>query len=252
LVALETRPFRIVVLLGIAVLLAVLGCAGKTRKAVEGEKVLTHVVSTNETLESIADDYYGDPKRADEIRDFNLLETDDPTEGEVVRVYMTPEDLEALARRKEARVPYNAGLDMVRRGSYLDAVSQFKRAIELDPGFAEAAYNLGVTFQKLDSHEKAIGQFEDAIELRPENPQYYFALGNSYYHLQRYDRAVRSFEQALSVNPADLKAQFSLALSLEKSGNKARARREWQRYLDMDGDSEWAERARARLAELEQ
>jgi tetratricopeptide (TPR) repeat protein len=70
--------------------------------------------------------------------------------------------------------------------------------------------------------------------------------------LQRYDRAVKSFERALSVDPNHLKAQYSLAVALERSGNKARARREWQRYLDMDNDSEWAERARARLAELEQ
>ena len=248
-----SRFVRIVTLAcAVALLSAVWGCGGKTRRPVEGEKVLTHVVSGDETLVTIADDYYGDPERADEIREFNLLDTDDLTEGEVVRVYMTPDDMQALARRTQARVPYNAGLDMVRRGSYLDAVAQFKRAIELDPGFAEAVYNLGVTFQKLDSHEKAVEQFEDAIELRPGNAQYYYALGNSYFHLQRYDRAVRSFERALSVNANHLEAQYSLAVSLERSGSKARARREWQRYLDMDSDSEWAERARARLAELDQ
>ena len=58
--------------------------------------------------------------------------------------------------------------------------------------------------------------------------------------------------EPLSADPNHLKAQYSLAASLEKTGNNARAKREWRRYLDMDSDSEWAQRARARLAELEQ
>lgn len=247
------RFWKLALLFSVVAAIAVIwGCGYKSRKPVEGEKVLTHVVEDGETLETIADDYYGNPQRAQEISEFNLLETDELTEGDVVRIYMDPEDMEALVQRKKARVPYNAGLDMVRRGAYVDAIAEFQEAVELDPDFAEAIYNLGVTYQKLDSHEKAIEQFGVAVKMRPEDAEYYYAMGNSYFHLERYDRAVRSFERALATNPNYLKAQYSLAASLEKTGNTARARREWQRYLDMDSDSEWADRARARLAELEQ
>jgi tetratricopeptide (TPR) repeat protein len=235
----------------VAALTAYTGCAQKTRTPVEGEKVLTHEVTGDETLESIADTYYGDPDRGDEIRKFNLLESDELAAGDVVRVYMNPEDMEALAQRKRARVPYNAGLNLAAQGAYLEAITEFKVAVDLDPDFAEARYNLGVTFQKLDAHEKAVEQFERAISLRSKNPDYHYAMGNSYFHLQRYDRASREFERALKLNANHLKSQYSLAASLEKSGNTTRARREWRRYLELDGDSEWAERARARLAELE-
>lgn len=245
------RVTRFALLTAVASLMAAWGCGQKTRKPVEGEKVLTHTVGVGETLEEIADDYYGDPGRADEIREFNQLDAGDVTGGDVIRVYMTPDDMTTLATRKRARVPYNAGLDMARRGAYLDAVNQFVRAIELDPGFAEAAYNLGVTYQKLDSHEKAVEQFEYAIERRPDVSHYHYALGNSHFHLRRYDRAVASFDRALAVDPNFLKAQYSLAAALEKTGNAARAKREWRRYLEMDSDSEWANRARARLADLD-
>jgi tetratricopeptide (TPR) repeat protein len=249
----NSRPLRFGILFCAAVVLAGLwGCGPRTRKPVEGEKVLAHVVSPGETFEVIADDYYGDPDRAGEIRDFNLLDSDELHEGDVVRVYMTPDDMDALGKRKRARVPYNAGLDMVSRGAWLDAIAEFQEAIALDPGFAEAEYNLGVTYQKMDAHDKAIEQLERALELRPGDADYHYALGNSYYHTKRYDPAIRSFDRALSINPAFLKAQYSLAVSLEKAGNTSRARREWRRYLDMDGDSEWADRARERLAELEQ
>jgi tetratricopeptide (TPR) repeat protein len=247
----KNRFANIVVLFAVvALLMGLSGCGRRTRKPLEGEKVLTHQVAEGETLEQIADDYYGDPERADEIKSFNLLESEEVTAGEIVRVYMRPEDMEALGRRKRARGPYNSGLDLAERGSYLDAVTEFKRAVDLDPEFAEAIYNLGVTYQKLNAHDKAVEQLELAIDLRPKNADYVYALGNSYFHQQQYDRAVREFDRAVELNAIHLKAQYSLAVSLEKAGKTARARREWRRYLELDSESEWAERARARLAEL--
>ena len=62
------------------------GCAQKSRKSGGADKVLTHVVAQGETLEDIADDYYGDPKRAHEIRNFNDLKSDELKYGDTVRV----------------------------------------------------------------------------------------------------------------------------------------------------------------------
>lgn len=241
-----------VLIASFAALAALSGCSSRTRKPVEGEKVLTHVVADGETLEQIADDYYGDPDRADDIQKFNLMRTERIKTGDVVRVYMAPDDMEALGRRKRARIPYNEGLEHVKRGLYLDATIKFRDAVELDPDFAEARYNLGVTYQKLDAHDKAIDQIEHAVKLRRKNPDYYYALGNSYFHLDEYDRAAAAFQKALDLDALHLKAQYSLAVSLENDGKPKRAAREWRRYLELDGDSEWAERARAHLAELEQ
>ncbi len=226
------------------------GCAQKIREPVPGEKVLSHVVKPGESLEDIADDYYGDPDRADEIRDFNRLGDDEVNEGDVLRVYMVPKDLETLGRRERARVPYNTGLELVARGSFLDATAEFREAARLDPDFAEAQYNLGVTYQKLDAHDKAIEAFARAVRLRAKNSDYHYAIGGSYFHLGRYDEAVQAFEKALLFNPANIKAQYSLAAALEKDGKLSRARKAWEKYLEMDSDSDWADRARSRLAPI--
>ena len=245
------KPAIYTAIIALVVLVSISGCGPKAHKPVEGERVLRHVVEGGESLETIADDYYGDAGRHDEIREFNLLDSDEVEPGDVVRIYMTPEDMEVLGRRKKARVPYNAGLDMVSRGSYLDAVGRFKEAIELDPHFSEAVYNLGVTYQKLNAHDRAIEQFESAARLNPGNPDHYFAIGNSYFHLDQYPEAVRSFDRVLKMDKGHLKAQYALATSLEKSGRTSRAIREWRRYLEMDSDSEWSKKARDRLAGLE-
>ena len=228
------------------------GCAQKTRKPVEGEKVLSHVVGAGESLEEIADDYYGDPDRADEIRDFNLLKSDDVSEGDVLRVYMRPRDMETLQRREQARVPYNTGLELVARGSYLDATKEFREAALLDPGFAEAQYNLGVTYQKLNAHDKAINAFKRAIRLRPKKPDYHYAIGSSHFHLGHYGDAIEAFEATLKIDPTHLKARYSVAVACEKRGDVSRAIAEWEKYLELDPEGDWAQRARDRLDALRQ
>jgi tetratricopeptide (TPR) repeat protein len=233
------------------IMIIIISCGPKPREPVEGERVLRHVVERGETLEGIADDYYGDPDREDEIREFNMLDSDDVEPGDVLRIYMTPDDMEVLALRKRARAPYNAAIELVARGSYLDAVNRFNEAIDLDPEFSEAIYNLGVTFQKMNAHDNAVDRFSAAIRLRPENAEYRFALGNSYYHQKRYDDAASAFERALRIDDRHRKAQYALASCLEKTGKTVQARKAWLRYLELDADSEWADRARERLEALE-
>jgi tetratricopeptide (TPR) repeat protein len=233
--------------------LALLGvsCAEKARKPVEGDKVITHVVAEGETLEEIADVYYGAPGRADEIRELNHMGREGIHPGDRLRVQLTPEDLGDLARREQARVPYNDAIELVGRGSYLDAIGLFKEAVELDPAFAEAWFNLGVAYQKIEAHKKALRNLERAVALRPDNADYQYALGSDYFHLESYAKAVRAFERALRADASHLKSQFSLAMTLEKQGKLDEARAAWERYLELDGKSGWAVRARSRLSELD-
>ncbi len=248
----STKRARVLIFAAFSMAVIFAGCAQKARRPIEGERVLSHVVKGGESLEEIADDYYGDPDRSGEIQDFNLLKTNDVSEGDVLRIYMTPEDVETLERRKQARVPYNAGLELVARGSFLDATEKFRNAARLDPDFAEAEYNLGVTFQKLNAHDKAIDAFKRAIRLRSRKPDYFYALGESYFFAGRFGKAATAFEKVLQIDPNHLKAQYSLAAALEKDGKISRALVAWRRYLELDSDSDWASRARARLTELEQ
>jgi tetratricopeptide (TPR) repeat protein len=225
------------------------GCA--THRPGPDDRVLRHVIAEDESVEDLADEYYGDAGRAREIRRFNDIgRGDDPDAGTELRVPMTPDDLAALERRRAARVPYNAGLKLVRDGSYLDASVRFREAVELDPRFAQGHYNLGAAYQRMGANEKALDEFEEAASLRPKNADYRFAVGGAYFHLEKIDRAVREFRRALEIDPFHLQARYSLAVALEDAGRLDDARAEWRRYLEIDSDSAWADRARARLDAL--
>jgi tetratricopeptide (TPR) repeat protein len=224
------------------------GCARQARQP--GERVYLHKVDSGETLSGIAEDYYGDPERADVIAQFNGVEGDTVAPGTVLRVPMRAADIQRLDTREKARVSYNKGLELVEKASYLDAVEQFQDALSIDPTFVDAIYNLGVTLQTMKSYEKAKGYLERAAELRPGNADYRFALGNCLFHLEDFSGAARAFERVMEMDPANTKALYSLAVCYEKVGEKEKAVRTWERYLELDSTSAWAAEARKRLEAL--
>jgi tetratricopeptide (TPR) repeat protein len=230
----------------------VAGCSTSPRPEANPEdRVYLHTVQPGETLSAIAGEYYGDPARAILISRFNELDDEDVQPGTVLRVPLTPDDFSRLKNRESAREPYNKGLALAEKGSYVDAVREFRNAIEVDPQFVDAHYNLGVSFQKLKSHERALEQFEAVVRLRPDNAQYHYALGNSHFHLERYREAADAFENTIERDPRHSKALYSLAVSYEKLGKRDKAIDTWRRYLEVDDKSVWATEARKRLKNLE-
>jgi len=233
-------------------LLLVYGCSGAGGRAAGAEdRVYAHKVTPGETLEDIAEEYYGNPSRAGKIRAFNDLGEERVQPGTIISIPISGDDFERLKTRESAREPYNQGLAYAEKGSYLDAVHSFQEALGIDAGFVDAHYNLGVTFQKMKSYDKALDRFNQAIRLRPNVAEYHFALGNSYFHLQQYGEAAAAFENVMKRDESHAKAQYALAVSYQKLGQNRKAREAWQRFLEIDSSSVWANEARRRLKELE-
>ena len=64
-----------------------------------------------------------------------------------------------------------------------------------------------------------------------------------------YPRALAAADRALQLEPALPEALFNRALILERMRLAGEARRAWQRYLEIDPSSPWANEARGRLSE---
>jgi tetratricopeptide (TPR) repeat protein len=234
----------------LAALALMWGCAKEVREP-EGE-VYLHKVSSGETLADIADEYYGNPERASFIGEFNGLPADtELAPGTVLRVPMSLDEMDRMNLREQADAPYNEGLALAEKASYIDAMDKFREAIALDPGFADARYNLGVSLYMVKSYEKSKEELERAVELRPKSAKYLFALGNSLFHLEDVGRAASTFEDVLRLEPSNAKALYSLAVCYEKLGEKDKAIAAWKRYLEIDSTSAWGIEAKKRLDALE-
>jgi tetratricopeptide (TPR) repeat protein len=98
-------------------------------------------------------------------------------------------------------------------GRNVEAEAALHAATRIDPAFAEAWYNLG---DLLDDQ----GRSEAAIEC---------------------------LRKAVQVAPDYSDAMFNLALLLQRKNQCSEAADYWRRYLAIDGQSEWASRARRPL-----
>ncbi len=90
------------------------------------------------------------------------------------------------------------------------AISEFERAVELEPDFAWAHHGLGAARAMIGEIEPAIASFERAIELRPDLAEAHSHLANLYLSLEREDDAVAAYRRAIEVAPASGDAYFYL------------------------------------------
>jgi len=86
-------------------------------------------------------------------------------------------------------------------GKYDDAVTEFRRAIELDPTTDEAYIGLAQTYTKLNKLEDAEKTFQRLILLRPQYYRGYSSLGTFYLQQAQYDKAAQMFQKASDLAP---------------------------------------------------
>jgi tetratricopeptide (TPR) repeat protein len=114
------------------------------------------------------------------------------------------------------------------------AIADYDRAIELDPGFAQAYYNRGTRCAALGWHERAIADFDRAIELDLRDAQAYSNRGTSYAALGWHERAIADFDRAIELDPRVAQAYFNRGTSYATLGQHERAIADFDRAIELD------------------
>ena len=244
------KIIRTVSAAALCLILVVASCAVKKSPFEEGgvSRVITHVVAEGESWSSIAYDYYGGKGRADQLAAYNGFDSDrQPAPGTGIKIPLSESDLKSIKESRKAVHLYNGGLEHLAEGNYAAAVEQFRSAIRLDRNLYDAYFNLAVTYQRMSLHSKAITILKDLIMRSGSRPAYFYALGNSYFYTENYDSAEDAFRRALKLDPDHAKSLFSLGILYRRKGEAEKEKRTWRRYLEIDPDSGWADRAREYL-----
>ena len=113
-----------------------------------------------------------------------------------------------------ADIHYDLGTVHVRRGETDAARLEFQRTLKLDPLHVEANYNLGVLLLGQGRHREALPFLETAARLRPRKPEMHNNLGSALVMSGRNKEATVAFRRALELNAGSAETHNNLAQAL--------------------------------------
>lgn len=101
----------------------------------------------------------------------------------------------------------------------------YRRALERDPGLADAHVNLGRQLHIEGELGRAEPHYREAVRLAPDDPTPHFNLGVLLEELGRKDEAIHAYRQAIVRDPDFADAHCNLGLLLESLGRRQEAMR---------------------------
>jgi tetratricopeptide (TPR) repeat protein len=117
-----------------------------------------------------------------------------------------------------------------------NAVARYRRALLLNPDYAEAHNNLGVALVAQARIVEAMTHYERALALKPDYADAHNNLGNALAAQGRIHDAVAHYERALILSPDHANAHCNLGISLAAQGRVDDAVAHYQRALALDPD----------------
>ncbi|HTM09412.1 MAG TPA: tetratricopeptide repeat protein [Verrucomicrobiae bacterium] len=134
-----------------------------------------------------------------------------------------------LPQRKKAPQPERSADDWfdlacdLESSTPSEARQAYERALDLDPGLAEAHVNLGRLHHEQGSYDRAEGHYRAAIEKDPEYALAHFNLGVLLEDCRRPKEAAAAYHKALAYDSTFADAHYNLALIYEAAGKREEA-----------------------------
>lgn len=115
---------------------------------------------------------------------------------------------------------YRLGDDLLKRGLYDEAITEYQKALTLNPNYADVRNHLGLAYSMKGLCTEAVVEFEYALRI---NPRFVDAMVNMAITLRdngRAEEARTHFQHALELEPYNSIARSNLGLSDSASSGK--------------------------------
>ncbi|MBN1818348.1 MAG: tetratricopeptide repeat protein [Sedimentisphaerales bacterium] len=119
-----------------------------------------------------------------------------------------------------------------------EAIRHLVKAVQMRPARPEAHFHLGQAYHKLKRLDEAASEYFTALRCQTDYMPVYNPLGEVLYARKRYDEAIAVCRQGLGFQPNDAILHCNLGLLLATTGHLEEARKEFERALQLDPQSE--------------
>lgn len=153
----------------------------------------------------------------------------------------------------EAEILLKRGDGYYFNSRYEEAIEEYTRAIDVDPGLAAAYRYRGSAYLALEEYLQALDDFDRAIEIDPSFAEAHLGRGVLHYRQGAYSEAIDDFDRVIDLDPWNSNAQFYKALACEKVGRLREAVEAYRGYIHctVPQDDGTVEFARERIRKLE-
>jgi tetratricopeptide (TPR) repeat protein len=168
-------------------------------------------------------------------------------EGNARRTQMLEEAVGHLKKAQELHPNYkNAYLLLGNALNYLkrydESIQNYQRALDLDPGYADATKNLGITYTQAGRYygeqqgdlNRSLQYLNKAVELRPNDYETLRLLGVANGIAGNQTAAIDYFARALNQKPSDADANFNLAVAYYNINDTIQGNRFRDKALSID------------------
>ncbi len=169
----------------------------------------------------------------------NLLQLS-PKEAMPVAIEKTNRALQIDPELAEAHTSL-AKIKLSYEWDWAGAESEFRRALELKPGYATAHQWYGVYLSEMGRHDESLEQRKRALELDPLSLSISTGVGRAYFWARRYDESLAHLQTSLERDPKYADTHWSFGLAYEQKRMYDEAVAAYQRAISLSKTAEFPE-----------
>ena len=136
-----------------------------------------------------------------------------------------------------AEAHHQLGNALKSAGRYAEAAASLRFAARLDSGNAVVWLNLGVACLELEALSEAVDCFQQALRIQPANAEAHNILGHALLTLGRTTEAQTNLTEALRLRPGDPAAHNNLARTFKAQGRQVEAVAHFRASLESKPDA---------------
>jgi len=128
----------------------------------------------------------------------------------------------------------NLGFDLGKQGKLDEAIAAYRKAIQIDPNYANAHNNLGFELCKQGKLDEAIAAHRKAIQIDPNNAIFYNGLGFDLNKQGKLDEEIAAYRKAIQIDPNNAIFYNNLGEALRVQGKLDEAITAFRQAIQID------------------